>query len=122
MILKFLRNTAGYMIVLINWLTLPKAIARNEQQQERVQQALQGLTLYQLFACPFCIKTRRALHRLNVSVDIKDIGQDSESRSTLETQAGRVQVPCLSIEENNETKWMYESSDIIQYIEKRISI
>jgi glutaredoxin len=122
MILKLLRNAAGYLIVFINWLTMPKAITRSADAQSKAQEAMQGLSLYQLFACPFCIKTRRALHRLNVTVDIHDIGIDSAVRTELESQGGRVQVPCLRIKDGDETVWMYESSDIIQYIEKRIAV
>ncbi|MCA7113286.1 hypothetical protein LGL75_14005 [Staphylococcus aureus] len=27
-------------------------------------------------------------------------------------------MPCLRIEENGQTRWMYESSDIVAYLEK----
>jgi glutathione S-transferase len=30
-------------------------------------------------------------------------------------------VPCLLIEEDGEARWMYESNDIIAYLEKRFA-
>ena len=32
---------------------------------------------------------------------------------------GKVKVPCLRIEEAGGTRWMYESNDIIAYLEQR---
>jgi len=121
MLLKALRNGAGLLIVGLDKLTRPKPVARPEQEQLRVQHAMQGHILYQLNACPFCIKTRRAMHRLNIVLETRDIGKDREFRSELETGGGKVQVPCLRIEKNNETQWMYESDAIIQYLQEQIA-
>ena len=120
MLLKFLRNAIGFLIVLISWMTKPKAVSRSEQDQVIVQKTMEGLSLYQLFACPFCVKTRRALHRLNIDIDIKDIGKNKKFRGELEQGGGKVQVPCLRIEEEGQVRWMYESNDIVEFIEKRL--
>ncbi len=119
MLIKLLRNAAGSLIVLVNWLTKPKSIERSEEQQLKAQDAMKGLSLYQLFACPFCVKTRRALHRLNVDVEIKDIGKQPQFRTELEQGGGKVMVPCLKIEEEGGVRWLYESSDIIEFLEQR---
>lgn len=120
MLLKGLRNAVGLVIVAIDWLTRPRPVKRSDEDQEKLQQALAGLSLYQLYACPFCIKTRRALHRLNISLDIRDIGKNADYREELESQGGRVMVPCLRIEENGQSRWMYESGDIIRYLESKV--
>jgi len=65
-ILKITRNGLGLIIVFIDWLTRPKKIVRSASQQEAVQETMRGLSLYQFYACPFCVKTRRAIHRLNI--------------------------------------------------------
>lgn len=120
MLLKALRNLVGMVFVFFSWLTSPKAVVRTPEEQAKVQKDLHGLSLYQLYACPFCIKTRRALQRLNIDLDIRDIGKNQQFRSELETSGGRVMVPCLRIEEAGQTRWMYESSDIIAYLEARV--
>lgn len=118
LLIKLLRNALGSLIVLADLITRPKKRQRSEQDQLKIEADLNNLSLYQFFACPFCIKTRRALHRLNLPVTLKNASKPEE-RAELESQGGRVQVPCLKISENNEVRWMYESSEIILYLEQR---
>lgn len=120
MLLKALRKGVGSTIVFLNWVTLPKKTPRSPEDQAKVENVLKNLSLYQLHACPFCIKTRRALHRLNADIRIKDIGKDKTHRTELENGGGRVMVPCLKIDEGDQASWMYESSDIIDFLETRI--
>jgi glutaredoxin len=121
MLVKSLRNGLGMIIVFVSWLTQPKPIKRNEIDQAQAQEDTQGLALYQLYACPFCVKTRRAIHRLNITIEIRDIGKQASYRQELEQQGGRVKVPCLRIEEQGEVRWMYESSDIVSYLDQRVA-
>jgi glutaredoxin len=121
MLVKALRNGLGMIIVFVSWLTQPKPIKRNEIDQAQAQEDTQGLALYQLYACPFCVKTRRAIHRLNITIEIRDIGKQTSYRQELEQQGGRVKVPCLRIEEQGEVRWMYESSDIVSYLDQRVA-
>ncbi|MFT6408633.1 MAG: glutaredoxin [Arenicella sp.] len=120
-ILKGARNGLGLIIVFLDWISRPKGIQRSELEQAKAQSATQGLSLYQFFACPFCTKTRRAIHKLNVVVEARDINKNLQYRQQLETDGGRVKVPCLRIEENGEVRWMYESSQIISFLEQRVA-
>jgi glutaredoxin len=120
MLVKVLRNGLGLIIVGIDKLTRPQAIRRTPEQQAQAQAAVMGLSLYQLYACPFCVKTRRAIHHLNVDIEIRDIGKDPEHRKTLSEEGGRVKVPCLRIEEGSDVNWLYESGDIISYLQQKI--
>jgi len=121
MLLKAVRNGLGLVIVGIDKLTRPKATQRTEAEQAKAQQAVAGHSLYQLNACPFCIKTRRAIHQLNIDIPLKDIGKNNEHREALANGGGLTMVPCLRIEENGETQWMYESGDIIKYLQERVN-
>ena len=120
-ILKGARNGLGLIIVFIDWISRPKGMQRSEQEQAKAQAAMQGLSLYQFFACPFCTKTRRAIHTLNVDVEARDINKNSEYRQQLEAGGGRVKVPCLRIEENGDVRWLYESNQIISFLEQRVA-
>jgi glutaredoxin len=117
-LIKLLRNAVGCLFVLADLITRPKKRQRSEKEQLKIEAELKDLSLYQFFACPFCIKTRRALHRLNLPIMLKNVSKPEE-RAELETDGGRVQVPCLKISDNNDVVWMYESSDIIEYLEQR---
>ena len=119
MLVKALRTGVGQLIIVGDALTRPSPRKRSAQGQAAVDADATALTLYQFHACPFCIKTRRAIHRLNVPVSLRDAKNDPQAREQLKAGGGRVKVPCLRIDEANGTRWMYESNDIIAFLEKR---
>lgn len=119
MLIKLIRNALGTVVVFFDWVSRPKSIQRSPTEQMRVQSAFDGLSLYQFRACPFCVKTRRAIHALGVDVELRDINKDIKHREELQQGGGRVKVPCLRIENNNEVSWMYESNEIIEYLNQR---
>lgn len=120
MLLKALRKGIGSIIVFVDWATRPKPITRKPEDQAKAQASMEGLSLYQLHACPFCIKTRRALHKLNVNLKINDIAKNPAHRDALKNGGGRVKVPCLKINQDNKVRWLYESDDIIAFLEQRV--
>ena len=119
MLLKALREGLGRLIVFINFVTRPRPMQRSEEEQARVNEEASSLTLYQFYACPFCVRTRRAIHRLNLPIETRDAQNDPVDRQALKDGGGEIKVPCLRIEEAGETRWMYESMDIIAYLEDR---
>ncbi|CAB3639463.1 glutaredoxin [Achromobacter marplatensis] len=121
MIVKALRVGLGQLIVAGDALTRPRPQKRSPQGQAAVNKDAAALSLYQFHACPFCVKTRRAMHRLNVPVALHDAKRDPQAREQLLAGGGKVKVPCLRIEEAGGTRWMYESSDIIAYLEQRFA-
>ncbi|MDZ3990471.1 glutaredoxin [Pseudomonas sp. Teo4] len=121
MIVKALRVGLGQLIVFGDWISRPAKRKRDAAAQTRVEQEAKGLALYQFHACPFCVKTRRTLHRLNVPVALRDAKNDPVHREALLEGGGRVKVPCLRIEEAGKVTWMYESKDIIAYLDKRFA-
>lgn len=121
MIVKALRVGLGQLIVAGDALTRPRPQKRSPQGQAAVNKDAAALALYQFHACPFCVKTRRAMHRLNVPVALHDAKRDPQAREQLLAGGGKVKVPCLRIEEAGGTRWMYESSDIIAYLEQRFA-
>lgn len=119
MFMKALRVGLGQLVIGIDFLTRPSKKKRDPAAQAAVDQSAQDLTLYQFHACPFCVKTRRALRRLNVPVALRDAKNNELDRQTLLTEGGKIKVPCLRIEEGDKTVWMYESNVIIDYLDKR---
>jgi len=117
--MKALRVGLGQLVIGIDFLTRPSKKKRDPAAQAAVDQSAQDLTLYQFHACPFCVKTRRALRRLNVPVALRDAKNNELDRQTLLNEGGKIKVPCLRIEEGDKTVWMYESNVIIDYLDKR---
>ena len=121
MFVKALRVGLGHVIIAGDYITRPRKKLRPAEQQAQVNAAAKELTLYQFHACPFCVKTRRTLHRLNVPVALKDAKNNEQDRQALLEQGGKIKVPCLRIEENGQTTWMYDSKVIIDYLDKRFA-
>lgn len=119
MLLKMLREGLGRVLVFGDWVSRPKPLKRSEEQQQAVNVDAQGLSLYQFYACPFCIKVRRKIHALNAPINLCDAQNDMRKRQELSIEGGKLKVPCLRIEEQGKVLWMYESSDIINYLNQR---
>ena len=119
--MKLIRWFLGRTILLVNALFSPKGVKREATEQIRIDALAKGLSLYQFNACPFCVKVRRVMKRLSLNVELRDAMKNETYRQELETGGGRVKVPCLRIEQEGQVKWMYESSDIIAYLEQRFN-
>ena len=115
--LKLLREGSGRLLIFIDWVFRPSIIKRSDEEQFIVDQKTKSLKLYEFYACPFCIKTRRAIKRLNLKVETRN-AQKGDFRTELESSGGKIQVPCLKITRNGEVSWLYESNDIIRYLDK----
>lgn len=119
MILKLLREGLGRVIVFIDYLTSPRPVERGKAEQAAAEEAAQSLALYQFHACPFCIRTRRAIRRLNILIELRDAQNDPGHREALLRGGGKIQAPCLRIEDESGTRWLYESRAIIEYLNAR---
>ena len=117
--LRLLREGSGRILIFIDWLFRPSRVKRSVEDQSKVDQETKILKLYQFYACPFCVKTRRAIKRLNLKVETRDAQSEGEFRKELELNGGKIKVPCLKIEGAGEASWLYESNDIIKYLDER---
>lgn len=104
-------------MLLINWLTLPRGIRREPELQSRIDAQAQALKLYQFSTCPFCIKVRREMQRLSLSIETRDAQHNQAYREELLSQGGELKVPCLQItRQDGQVSWLYESDDIIRHL------
>lgn len=121
MILTLLREILGRLFVLFDFLTRPKIIERSVESQVIVDEQCKALSQYQFYACPFCIKTRRVIRQLHLPIELRDAQKPGRYRDDLEKLGGRIKVPCLRIQNAEEDRWLYESDDIIAYLERNFS-
>ena len=120
LILKAVREGLGRLIVFISFITRPKQVKRSQEQQKNVNEQTSKLSLYQYYACPFCTKTRRTIHQLNLPIEYRD-AKSQPHRQELAEQGGQLKVPCLRIEDGQQVQWLYESKDIIGYLNQRFA-
>ena len=114
--MKYIRKIIGAIIIFFDAITRPKPMQRSEDDQRDVDSRAKNLSLYQFHGCPFCVKVRRTLHRLNVKVELRDAKTDKIGIELLK-EGGKRKVPCLRIEENDKVQWKYNSKDIIAYLQ-----
>ncbi len=116
---RTLRTVLGPMLLAWNWLTQPNSIIRSDEQQQLVDDKTRNLTLYQFKTCPFCIKVRRNIKQLALNIEIRDAQKNQQHREQLIEGGGEAKVPCLKIiNDYDRIEWMYESDDIIDYLQK----
>ena len=117
---RALRAVLTPFLLLGDKLTTPKSMEREPAEQVRVDAQTKDLALYQFPACPFCIKSRRAIRRLGLNIELRNTQHQGEHREALLEDGGKIQVPCLRIvHPDGRVEWMYESVDIIRYLEDR---
>ena len=116
--LRLLREGSGRILILIDWLFKPSVVTRSDEEQVKVDLETKTLKLYQFYACPFCVKTRRAIKRLNLKVETRNAQAAGEFRKELELSGGKIKVPCLKVEGAGEASCIYESNEIIKYLDE----
>ncbi|MEH6515212.1 MAG: glutaredoxin [Halioglobus sp.] len=118
--MAIIRLILGKLILLFNWVFTPKSVQRDPQQQATIDSQTKTLTLYQYEACPFCVKVRRAMKRHGLNIEVRDVKRNDIAKQELLAGGGDLKVPCLRIGEGERGfHWMYESQDIIGYLEGR---
>ncbi|MGS0534775.1 glutaredoxin family protein [Pseudoalteromonas sp. SaAl2] len=116
--MKLVRWLLGSLILFFDFIFTPRSKKRPEDEQAMLDQTTSHFKLYQFKACPFCVKVRRAIKRQGLKVDTRDAKNNHGYRQELLEQGGKIKVPCLRIEENGQVNWLYESNDIIAYLDK----
>jgi len=119
-LLKIFREGVGGLMAFVSYITSPRKIKRTHDAQLAADKKAASMSLYQYFACPFCIKTRRTVHRLNIPLAYRDAQiRGGEHRHALEQLGGQIKVPCLRIDDGETTTWLYESSAIVAYLNEQ---
>lgn len=119
---RFIRLLLTPIMLISETLSTPKPVKRSKAGQAAVDAACQKLALYQFRACPFCIKVRKEMSRLNLTIEKRDAQSVQAHRDELQAGGGRIKVPCLLIQnEDDSQRWLYESDEIIKYLHQQFA-
>ena len=119
--MKLIRFIVGRIILLLDFLTRPSPVVRSREDQDNVNAAVSGLSLYQFKACPFCVKVRRHMRRRSIKIELKDAKTDLAIKEELIREGGKHKVPCLRIAEGNkEVQWLYSSDEIYRFLDAKL--
>jgi glutaredoxin len=121
--MKVIRWILGQIILVLDFLTSPKAVVREAAAQKAIDDVTATMSMYQFKTCPFCVKVRRELKRHALHIELRDAKNDAELKAELVREGGRHKVPCLRIEKpDNSVEWLYESNDIIAYLKNQFKL
>lgn len=119
---KTIRLIIGPIILFVDKVTTPRGIKRSLQDQQKIDQEVSHLTLYQFKTCPFCIKVKRNNKRLSLNIETRDAQHNPTYREELLQGGGQIKVPCLKIvDKTGKDSWMYESDEIMKYLQDRFA-
>lgn len=77
-------------------------------------------SLYYFDTCPFCQRVLSVLPSLSVDVEKRNVMTHPEYRKQQQKATGRTTCPCLLItHDDGREQWMYESNDIITYLQQQ---
>ena len=116
MLIRLARKVIGAVILSADRITSPSGPVRLPEQQALIDQKTSELRVYEMLACPFCVKVRREIKRLGLNIQRADVKKNPADMETLINEGGKFQVPCLRIKKQHDIKWLYESDDIIKYL------
>jgi len=92
-------------------------LGRGARARKARNDALEPLLLYNMEGSPYCRKVREALSELDLSHVVRNLPKGSAKRAELVQRGGKMQVPYLV--DPNTGRAMYESDDIVAYLEER---
>ncbi len=117
---RIIRWPLGQIIILVDWITRPKQAVNLPEVQAEFDRTTTSMKLYHFRQCPFCVKTRRTIHRLGLNIETRDARNDPKWNQELITEGGKYQVPCLRVvNDDGSVEWMYESNNINRYLDQR---
>jgi glutaredoxin len=119
--MKFIRWFLGKIILFLDSAFVPRSVERSAEEQKKVDESMKKFALYQFETCPFCVKVRRAMKRMGLNIELRDIKKVPSFSEELLKKGGQLQAPCLKISNSDgSVQWLYESSDIIAFLEDSI--
>ncbi|SES19748.1 Glutaredoxin [Vreelandella subterranea] len=115
-----LRLVLAPFMMISEKLSTPQAVKRSPEEQAKVDEACNSLALYQFRTCPFCIKVRKEMARLGLTIEKRDAQLDPDHKKALQEGGGRVKVPCLKIaHDDGREEWLYESDEINRWLHQQ---
>jgi glutaredoxin len=121
-IFRLIRWPLAQIILFVDWITRPKKPVYTPERRAELDAATSSMALYHFRQCPFCVKTRRKVRQLGLNIETRDARNDPKWNAELVSEGGKYQVPCLRIkQEDGNVQWMYESSNINDYLEQRFA-
>jgi glutathione S-transferase len=107
---------------MFEWLSNSSKPLREAEAQTSVDAETAKMSLYHFTTCPFCVRVRHAISKLQLDIEMKNTHESQDFRNELLEGGGQSMVPCLRLEKDDgSVEWMYESKDIVDYLAGRFA-
>jgi hypothetical protein len=63
----------------------------------------------------------RVIRQLNLNIERRDAARSTSWGGELRRGGGKVQVPCLRIQQRAKSEWLYESEEIIRFLREQFA-
>ena len=95
-----------------------KLFSMFSKKDEKILRKIENHYLYYYSSCPFCFRVQIMMTKLGIDIERRNIHQGDEHFDALRQGGGNSMVPCLRIEKDGKSQWMYESADIANYLQQ----
>jgi len=100
-----------------------QVLERDPASQHGIDAVTAQLLLYEMPMCPYCCKVRRRVRSLGLDIVSRNVARDDAALAAMLAATDSSQVPCLYINEpGEEPRWLFESNDIVAYLEGRFGV
>lgn len=113
------RQLKGVTLGVINRILPAKPLEWSQEQRSLIDRESRRMQLYFCRRCPSSVQVRRSCDRFGLHMVEKDVGRVNSYRNELINGGGQSRVPCLRLDLDNKTTWLYGHRSIVEYLETR---
>ncbi len=113
------RQIKGMTLSVINRVLPVKPLEWNNEKRSIIDRESRRMQLYFCRRCPSSVQVQRSCERLGLHMVEKDVGRVNSYRNELVNGGGQPRVPCLRLDLDNKTTWLYGQREIVSYLEGR---
>ena len=95
-------------------------IRKNDQPLKSIKSdTIAHLALYYFPSCPYCRMVLKQINRQSLSIELRNIHDETRFKKELISGGGKKTVPCLKVDKTDGSSyWMYESMDIVAFLQE----
>lgn len=96
-------------------------VTRTIKEQQRADKLASGVTLYDHSTCVSSVRIKHHIKELNIPITIKNLKRCYAYEKELLAGIGSVKVPCLRVETGHGSRWIEDSDEIMQFLDRKFA-
>lgn len=113
------RHLTGKALGIVDRLVPVRPQVLTPAQRDQMERESRRMHLYYVRTCPSSISVRRHCQRMGLRVVEKDVQKVNTYRHELVNGGGEHRVPCLRIDEEQGSRWVYSPEAIKDFLNNR---